>query len=346
MATKTRQVVLLVGMVCGALGLLTFLLIVPRPPSQHLSLRETLVGHTNGVFCLAYSPDGKTLASGGYDQTVRIWKIGSGKESVALGLGPSDHMIWSVAFSTDGKSLATAGSNVQLWDLSTKAIIFSKRVPGERDFWSVAFSPDGRTLASGSGDNSIRLWDVTTGENTATLPGHTPMSLAFTRDGKILASGGNDKTIRLWDTVTNENIATLQGHESSVNSVAFSQDGRTLASGSDDKTVRLWDAIQHTNTATLKGHAASVRSVDFTPDGKTLASGDYDGIIKLWHVRTTKNTTTIQAHANLIFQGKKGEKDFLEIRGSVWGLSFSPDKTLASASGDYTIKLWDLITEE
>jgi WD40 repeat protein len=105
----------------------------------------------------------------------------------------------------------------------------------------VAFSPDGKTLASGSDDNTIKLWDVATGKEQATLKGHTAWvaSVAFSPDGKTLASGG-DTTVRLWDMEGKE-LATLKGHTKGVNSVAFSPDGKTLASGSQDKTIKLWD---------------------------------------------------------------------------------------------------------
>ena len=117
------------------------------------------------------------------------------------------------------------------------------RVAHDKAVSSVAYSPDGKTLASGSSDNTIKLWDVKTGKEQATLEGHTDavFSVAYSPDGKTLASGSVDKTIKLWDVATGKEQATLKGHTEAVISVAYSPDGKTLASGSRDKTIKLWD---------------------------------------------------------------------------------------------------------
>ncbi len=203
---------------------------------------------------------------------------------------------------------------------------------------SVVFSPDGTLLAS-TGDNEIRLdneiklWDVSTHENIATLEGVT--SVAFSPDGTLLASGSgsDDNTVKLWNVSTHENIATLEGHWREVTSVAFSPDGTLLASGSGsgDNTVKLWDVSTHENIATLEGHWWGVTSVAFSPDGALLASGSYDGQVKLWDVSTHENIATLE-----------GGRD-------VTSVAFSPDGTLlASGSGsdDNTVKLWDVSTHE
>ena len=196
----------------------------------------------------------------------------------------------------------------------------------------ISFSPDGTTLASGSDDGTVKLWDVATGTNIATLEGHTSSvySVSFSPDGKTLASGSWDDTIKLWDVATHENIATLQRPlENWSLPMSFSPDGTTLASGTAGGTVKLWDVATHENIATLQGPLEDwFIPVSFSPDSTTLASGAGDGTVKLWDVATHENIATLERH-----------------RGEVYSVSFSPDgTTLASASGD--VKLWDVATKE
>ena len=205
---------------------------------------------------------------------------------------------------------------------------------------SVAFSPDGSLLASRSHDK-IKLWDVATLTNIATLEGDIGpgsgwfFSVAFSPDGLLLASGYTDRTVKLWDVATLTNIATLEGHTDMVTSVAFSPDGSLLASGSTDKTVKLWDVATLTNIATLVRHTGMVFSVAFSPDGSLLASGSRDGTAKLWDVATKRNITT------LLHDGV----------GLPWvaSVAFSPDgETLAAAQGNTIprmIRLWDVATK-
>jgi len=155
---------------------------------------------------------------------------------------------------------------------------------------SVAFSPDGKTLASGSDDSTIKLWDVATGRDRATLQGHLQevSSVAFSPDGMTLASTSFDKTVKLWDVATGRERVTLQGHTDIVNSVVYSPDGKTLASGSWDMNTMLWDVATDKERATLEEHRNAVASVAFSPDGKTVASGGWDKKVKLWDIPATK----------------------------------------------------------
>ncbi|BBD61387.1 protein kinase [Nostoc sp. HK-01] len=198
---------------------------------------------------------------------------------------------------------------------------------------SVAFSPDGNTLASGSYDKTIKLWNLTTGEQIRTFSGHfhTVISVVFSPDGKTLASGSWDETIKLWNLATGEQIHTLKEHSDIVMSVAFSPDGNTLASGSSDTTIKLWNLATGEQIRTFSGHFNRVYSVAISPDGKTLASGSrYDGTIKLWNLATGKQIRTLKGHSD-----------------TIWSVAISPDgKTFASGSEDKTIKLWNLATGE
>ncbi len=191
---------------------------------------------------------------------------------------------------------------------------------------SVAFASDGTTLASGSGDETVKLWDVATQTNLATL-GHNGWvsSVSFSPDGTTLASGSWDGTVKLWDLTTQTNLVTLEGHTNWVSSVSFSPDGTILASGSWDGTVKLWDLTTRTTFATLEEHTAGVLSVSFSPDGTALASGSWDGTVKLWDVTTRTNIATFWHTA------------------AVSSVSFSPDgTTLASGTGAGTVELWDM----
>ena len=195
---------------------------------------------------------------------------------------------------------------------------------------SVAFSPDGQTLASGSMDSTVKLWDVSTGREKASLAGHknSVYSVAFSPDGQTLASGSMDSTVKLWDLNTGREKASLAGHKDSVWSVAFSPDGQTLASGSEDNTIKLWDVNTGREKASLAAHKSFAMSVAFSPDGQTLASGSMDSTVKLWDVSTGREKASLAGHKN-----------------SVWSVAFSPDgQTLASGSADNTVKLWEVAT--
>ena len=151
----------------------------------------------------------------------------------------------------------------------------------------MAFSPDGKRLASASRDETVKVWDAATGQETLTLKGHTGgvTSVAFSPDGKRLASASEDETVKVWDAATGQETLTLKGHTGCVTSVAFSPDGKRLASASDDGTVKVWDAATGQETLTLKGHTDAVTSVAFSPDGQRLASASSDGTVKVWDAR-------------------------------------------------------------
>jgi RNA polymerase sigma factor (sigma-70 family) len=312
----------------------------PGPAAKE---RATLTGHGGMVWAVAFSPDGKTLAtvSGLYDKPgeLILWDAVTGKEK-ARAREPKG--IRSVAFSPDGKLIATADyydNHVRLRDPETGTVrtVLDQGSPNN----AVAFSPDGKLLAVGLlQDKSVKLWDVAGGREVRTLRGHTDWvpHVAFSPDGRLLASGGRDKTVRLWDVQTGQEYATLSGHEGTVECVAWSPDGKTLASASWDCTVKLWEVSTGKERATLKGHKLQVLYVAFTPDGKTLAttSGEADspitdvnekpGEIKLWDALTGKEYAALHGH-----------------NFRVWSVIFSADgKTMVTSAEDKTVKLWDL----
>jgi RNA polymerase sigma factor (sigma-70 family) len=298
-------------------------------------LRFTLEGHRNFVTSVAYSPDGKTLASAGVNRTIKLWDVATGREKATFARHSDAHPVpystdlKAVVFSPDGKLLASgsADKTIQLCDVDTGKVLAILR--GHTDgVTSLAFSPDGKTLASASLDETIRLWDVATRKQRATLKGHSEWvwSVVFSPDGKALASASGDRTVRLWNVAAGTEQATLKGHRYTVHAVAFSPDGKTLASAGMDKAIQLWDVASRKNTATLRGHASDIHALVFSRDGKTLASASGDDTVKLWDVATGKVKATLTGHTD-----------------RVTCVGFSPrGRGLATGSHDGTIKLWDL----
>jgi WD40 repeat protein len=237
-------------------------------------------GHENPLLSVAFSPDGKDLASSS-GNSVRLWKVANGNEIRRF--RGHEYSVVSVAFSPDGKALASASRDdtVRLWEVATGNEI--RRFQGhENPLLSVAFSPDGKALASSSEDHTVRLWEVATGNEIRRFQGHehSGLSVAFSPDGKDLASTSSDNTVRLWEVATGNEIRRFQGHEQSVWSVAFSPDGKTLASGSEDNTIRLWEVATGDCLAILSPLPEGW--VAFSPDGRYKLGGIPAG--GFWHV--------------------------------------------------------------
>ena len=279
-----------------------------------------LEGHWNSVYIVAFSPDGKILASGDDGGYIRLWDATTG-EHIRRFRGHRDVRV--VAFSPDGKILASASSldrTVILWDATTGREIDTLTGHWD-DVMAVAFSPDEKILASASEDQTVILWDATTSEHIRTLNTGFVTAVAFSPDGKILASGSEDGT-HLWDATTGEHIRTL--NTGFVRAVAFSPDGKILASGSEDGT-HLWDATTGKLIHTLAEPIGDINynSMAFSPDGKILAGNLYR-VIRLWDATTGELIHTLSGH-----------------KDNVKAVAFSPDgKILASGSKDRTVRLW------
>ncbi len=254
------------------------------PPG--FTLRQTLRGHSAEIFRIAWSPDGRVLASGSADNTIHLWdgQMGQALRTLEGHTAP----VLGVAWSPDGVVLASGSDDktIRLWDRQTGQTLRTLEGHSEQ-VKCVAWSPDGRVLASGSDDNTIRLWDVRTGQALGTLEGHTESVpyVAWSPNGRVLASGSFDDTIRLWDGQTGQALRTLEGHTQLVQSLSFSWDGRLLASKSSDNTVRIWRTDRWEEVAKLKEPASETwpPGLAFHPSAPVLATlGEKDTVIRIW----------------------------------------------------------------
>ena len=293
-------------------------------------MKRSFEGHTQSVYSVAFSPDGRFCLSGSTplgdkDNSLRLWNASTGR-CVQTFEGHTDS-VGSVAFSPDGRLCLSGGSPIRLWDVSKGQCV---RTFGERfdSVTSVAFSPDGRFCLSGSHDKMLRLWDASTGQCLRTFEGHTDyvQSVAFSPDARFCLSGGWDNTLRLWDTSTGRCVRTLKGHSKFVYSVAFSPDGRFCLSGSVDKTLRLWDVLTGQSVRTFEGHAGLANSVAFSPDGGFCLSGGGESTLLLWDASTGQCLRTFEGHTDQV------KSVALSLDG----------RFCLSGSKDKTLRLWEL----
>ncbi|KAG8704494.1 hypothetical protein FRC08_002201 [Ceratobasidium sp. 394] len=284
------------------------------------------------IFAAVFSPNGRRIATGSWDGTVRVWDAEAGATLLEPIRGHLERVV-SVAFSPDSRRIVSGSEDetVRVWDAETGVALLGPLQGHSGWVTSVAFSSDGRRIVSGSHDKTVRIWDAETGVELLQLQGHSDAvcSVAFSPDSHRLVSGSADKTVRVWDADTGASLLKpLRGHSAGVWSVAFSPDGDHIVSGSEDETIWIWDA--ETGAALLqplRGHSGRVHSVAFSHDSHLIFSGSSDNTVRIWDAET----------------GTELVKPLLGHSSWVRSVAPSPDgRRLVSGSWDKTLRIWDI----
>lgn len=308
----------------------------PNPETSHNFFQPqriyTFKNHSGSIKSLTFSPDSKTLVSGGSDNdgVIRLWSIKNG-DIIGTIRKAQKTAVESVLISPDGQTLASCGNDytVNLWNLQTNK--FTRSFIGHTsNVLSLAATPDGKILASG-GLDGIRLWDLVKKRPLATLVHYNNISkITISPDGQILASGETRGVVKLWNLNSGQLIRRFSAHTQVVSGLAFTPDGQTLVTASHDGNIKLWDAKTGDFAGTLTennnplNHSSWINAIAINPNGRILASGGKQGVVQLWDLTTGKLLNTLEGHTDWVST-----------------IAFSPDgKLFASGGYDKRILVW------
>jgi eukaryotic-like serine/threonine-protein kinase len=282
-------------------------------------------GYSKHVSMVAWSPDGKYIASGGWDKIVQIWDAKTGAQVNAC--QGHDRFVFAVAWSPDGTRIASGSTDrtVRVWDAQKGKLI--RTYDGHSGFvFAVAWSPNEQHIASGGGDKTVQVWDAKTGEQASIYSDHCDgiSGVAWSPNGILIASGSHDKTVRIWNVNTGKCVCIYTRHSNIALAIAWSPDGTRIASGGPDGSVHVWDVTTGERVYSYNHHSQVIHALAWSPDGTRITSGGADKTAHVWEATTGKRILTYRGHSD-----------------SVNALAWSPDSVqIASGSKDGTVQVW------
>ncbi|MEM7530830.1 MAG: pre-peptidase C-terminal domain-containing protein [Chloroflexota bacterium] len=290
----------------------------------------TVNHHQGSIATLVFSPDQKSIASGGYDGTIRLWSIDNMDQPTIL-FGHAD-WVTSISYSPDGTTIVSGSDDktVRVWNVASGQQI--DQLDNHDDFVrAVSYSPDGKHIASAGWDNSIRVWDISKKKTVHKFYEEDGINtMVYSPDGAYLATGGYHNKLYIWDVENEEIVMEFSGHDDIIKSISYSPDGTHIASASNDHTVRIWDVGSGAEVLQFPMQTSPVRAVSYSPNGRHLIAGNRNGVVLVWDIETQEEVANFPGHTF-----------------GVNALSVSQDgQYIAVGSAENSVKIWDVIRKQ